>query len=61
MIKNLAQELTKNYGKGFSERNLKNFRKYYVTYSHIRIGQTMSAQSHKQLKIEIKEAFYIHR
>jgi len=39
---NLSKQLTIEFGKGFSERNLKLMRQFYLTYS---IGQTLSAQS----------------
>jgi predicted nuclease of restriction endonuclease-like (RecB) superfamily len=33
IIKNLSNELTKEFGKGFSADNLENMRKFYLTYS----------------------------
>ena len=33
IIKNLSDELTKEFGKGFSVDNLENMRKFYLTYS----------------------------
>ncbi|MFC3159800.1 Predicted nuclease of restriction endonuclease-like (RecB) superfamily, DUF1016 family [Chryseobacterium arachidis] len=44
LIKNLAIELTKRYGKGFSKRNLDLMRQFYLSYS---IVQTPSAQLKK--------------
>lgn len=41
LIKNLSKKLTEDYGKGFSERNLEQMRKFYLTYS---ISQTVSAE-----------------
>ena len=32
LIKILSAELTKEYGKGFTERNLRNFRKFFVLF-----------------------------
>ena len=32
LIKNLSIELTKEFGKGFSEQNLKNMRQFYISY-----------------------------
>lgn len=32
-LKSLSQKLTNQFGKGFSERNLKNMRQFYLTYS----------------------------
>lgn len=36
----LLNELTKEFGKGFSERNLRNFRRFYVMFPDIEIWQT---------------------
>lgn len=43
-MKNLSLDLTREFGKGFSERNLENMRKFYLLYV-IRISQTLSAKS----------------
>ena len=43
-LKNLAKQLTENYGRGFSKRNLEQMRFFYLTYSPS-IAQTLSAQS----------------
>lgn len=40
LIEVLSNELTKEFGKGFSERNLRNFRKFYVMFPDIEIWQT---------------------
>lgn len=37
--------LTSEFGKGYSIANLKSFRKFYLTFKYLQIGQTMSAQS----------------
>lgn len=42
-LKQLSVELTRDYGKGFSHRNLEYFRKFYLNYSN-RISQTPSAK-----------------
>lgn len=39
LIKNLSKRLTENYGKGFSETNLKQMKSFYLAY---RKGQTVS-------------------
>ena len=39
LIQLLSQELTKEFGKGFSERNLRNFRKFYILFPSIEIWQ----------------------
>ena len=41
IIENLSKKLTKEYGKGFSRRNLEYMRKFYSAYS---ITQTASAE-----------------
>ena len=50
----MAKDLTKDCGKGFSERNLKNFRKFY--YSYVQIGQTVSAQFKAIQKVQTVSA-----
>ena len=47
LISKLAKDLCKSCGKGFGQRNLKNARLFYLTYSHLQKGQTLSAQSQK--------------
>lgn len=37
--------LAAEFGKGYSISNLKSFRKFYLTFKYLQIGQTMSAQS----------------
>src|SRR3990172_833546 len=43
-LKKLSIDLTKDFGKGFSERNIENMWKFYLLYS-IKISQTVSAKS----------------
>lgn len=33
LLKELSEKLTNEFGKGFSERNLRNFRQFYLTFS----------------------------
>ena len=40
LISSLSDELTKEFGKGFSERNLRNFRKFYTLFPDDKIWQT---------------------
>ena len=40
LIRALADELTKEFGKGYSERNLRNFRKFYQMFPDREIWQT---------------------
>lgn len=43
-LKQLSIDLTKDFGKGFSQRNLEYFRKFYLNYSD-RISKTSSAKT----------------
>jgi predicted nuclease of restriction endonuclease-like (RecB) superfamily len=61
IIKNISIELSAEFGKGFSERNIRNFRQFYLTFPEIKIWQTLSAKlswSHYQLisKVTSKDA-----
>ena len=44
VIKIASEELTKEFGKGFSKSNLENFRRFYLMFSHLQIAQTVSGQ-----------------
>jgi predicted nuclease of restriction endonuclease-like (RecB) superfamily len=44
-LKNLSLDLTKEFGKGFSERNLRAFRQFYLTYNTRAIRQSPIAKS----------------
>lgn len=37
--------MTEEFGKGYSVTNLKSFRKFYIEFQYLAIGQTVSAQS----------------
>ncbi len=41
ILKNLAEKLTLNFGKGFSEDNLKLMRRFYVVYKDDKIGEPL--------------------
>ena len=52
-IVELASEaLTAEFGKGYSVVNIKSFRKFYLTFNNLLIGQTASAQSGNGLTIK---------
>ena len=52
-IVELASEaLTAEFGKGYSVVNIKSFRKFYLTFNNLLIGQTPSAQSENDLTIK---------
>ncbi|MCL2283536.1 MAG: PDDEXK nuclease domain-containing protein [Fibromonadales bacterium] len=44
LIKLVAQELTNEFGSGYSETNVKNFRKFYLEFQDIIIGQALPAR-----------------
>lgn len=44
LLKELSDYLLKKFGKGFSVTNLKQMRKFYLTYVNDEIGQTVSGQ-----------------
>jgi predicted nuclease of restriction endonuclease-like (RecB) superfamily len=61
IVKNVALELTNEFGKGFSKRNVFYFRQFYLAFPEFQIVQTLSAQlswSHYQLimKVSSKDA-----
>lgn len=52
-IVELASEaLTAEFGKGYSVVNIKSFRKFYLTFNNLLIGQTPSAQSENGVAIK---------
>lgn len=44
LLKNLAKELTAEFGNGFSYANLRNMRQFYLTYNDSEICQTLSSK-----------------
>jgi hypothetical protein len=46
LIKRLSRDMTKRFGKGFSEMNLRNMRRFYLEFP-IQIQQTLSVKSQK--------------
>ena len=44
IIQKMSKDLTKSCGKGFSERNLKKYRQFYLLYSRLQKRPTLSAQ-----------------
>lgn len=41
IIKNLSVELTAEFGKGFTERNLRNFRQFYLEFQQLEIWKSV--------------------
>lgn len=67
LLKTLSKELTKDFGKGFSERNIRNFRQFYLSFPDFTIWQTLSAKlswSHFQLVMKVTDknaqAYYLN-
>lgn len=56
VIKTLSVELQKEFGKGFSERNLEQMRAFYRTYS---IPQTLSAELNRVTQANINPDFQL--
>ena len=63
LILNLSKELTKTYGKGFSERNLRDFRKFYTEFQKPETLSAKLAWSHYTILLRIddklKRNFYL--
>lgn len=59
LLKELANYLTDNLGKGFSADNLKLMRRFYVVYSVDQIGETLFPQSKNLPTIETGRKFYL--
>jgi hypothetical protein len=45
VIRLASEELTAEFGKGFSETNLRRFRQFYLLFSDLQIQPTVSAES----------------
>ena len=59
ILKTLSKELSAEFGKGCSERNIRNFRQFYLSFPEIEIWQTLSAKlhwSHFQLVLKVSNA-----
>jgi predicted nuclease of restriction endonuclease-like (RecB) superfamily len=57
LIKSLSQELSVEFGKGFSVANLKNFRQFYLTFPDFEKGYTVCSQlswSHYRLIMRVE-------
>ena len=64
IIEVASAALTEEFGKGFSETNIRTFRLFYLTFSNLQIQQTVSAELHllpwshyeRLIRIEDKQA-----
>ena len=50
VIKLASEALTAEFGCGYSETNIRNFRKFFLTFSDLQIQQAMPAESMLQIK-----------
>ncbi|MGR3792088.1 PDDEXK nuclease domain-containing protein [Flavobacterium sp. TN-1] len=58
IIKTISIELTREFGKGFSERNIRKYRQFYQTFPEIEIWPTLSAKlnwSHFELIMRVQD------
>ena len=59
-ISSLSKKLTKEFGKGFSQRNIEQMRSFYIAFSHknvpLPISQTASAELPSSLKLQTASA-----
>lgn len=53
IIELASDALTAEYGKGYSVANVKSFRKFYLTFRDLPIGQTVSAQFNTSIKEKV--------
>lgn len=50
VIELASKALTEEFGKGFSETNIRSFRKFYIEFQHLAIQQTLPAESKLQIQ-----------
>jgi len=58
LLKTLSVELTNEFGKGFGERNLRDFRQFYLTFQETEIWHTVCAKlswSHIRLAMRVSD------
>lgn len=67
ILKNLSIALSKEFGKGFSYSNLRNFRQFYLTYPNSEICYTVCSKltwSHNRLIMRVDDIearnYYLH-
>lgn len=54
IIKLASEALTEEFGKGYSESNIRSFRMFYLSFSDFQIQQTLSAESEIRMYDELK-------
>ena len=58
ILKIASESLTEEFGKGYSETNLKSFRKFYLIFKDYSIGQTVSAQLYDTKRQTVSAQLY---
>lgn len=59
ILQKLSSELTKEFGRGYSIRNLWLIRRFYLVYSNVKIPQSLIAQSHNYHKTTDGKVFFL--
>ena len=59
VIKLASEALTKEFGKGYSETNIRSFRKFCLTFRDLQIQQTMPAKSQESIGQTLSDQFAI--
>ena len=60
VIEVASAALTKEFGKGFSETNIMNFKKFYLKFKELTIPQTVSEEFKKQKQQTLSDEFSSH-
>ena len=55
LLKNLAEDLTRRFGRGFSRQNLQNMRLFYLAHPPDRIRQTVSGKLNRPSQMPIRQ------
>ena len=59
VIKLASEALTEEFGKGYSETNIRSFRKFYLTFRDLQIQQTVPAKSQESIGQTLSDQFAI--
>ena len=59
VIKFASNALTEEFGKGYSETNIRSFRKFYLTFRDLQIQQTVPAKSQESIGQTLSDQFAI--
>ena len=59
IIRNLSEELTKNFGKGFSERTIREYRQFYILFPDFQVNEIWRTLSAKLTWSHFQKVFKI--